>query len=140
MAQRFRPNSPPIIQETIDQETIMVNLETGSYYSLNPVGTYIWSGLESGADLDEIVGDLARTFAADPAVAASDVGAFVERLVDEALIVPREDDSPLTRSRAEIVAAAAYEAPTLDHYTDMQELLLLDPVHEVDATGWPARP
>ena len=118
----------------------MVNLETGSYYSLNPVGTYIWTALEDGADVDEIVNDLARTFAADPAVVDPDLRAFVARLVGEGLIVPRPDDSAATRRRDGIVAGATYQAPTLDHYTDMQELLLLDPVHEVDATGWPARP
>ena len=27
--------------------------------------------------------------------------------------------------------------PTLEKYTDMQDLVLLDPVHEVDERGWP---
>jgi hypothetical protein len=27
----------------------------------------------------------------------------------------------------------------LERYTDMQELLLLDPIHDVDQTGWPRR-
>jgi hypothetical protein len=26
----------------------------------------------------------------------------------------------------------------LNKYTDMQDLLLLDPIHEVDAAGWPS--
>ena len=30
-----------------------------------------------------------------------------------------------------------FEAPSLEKYTDMQDLVLLDPVHEVDQTGWP---
>ena len=31
----------------------------------------------------------------------------------------------------------AFEAPVLEKYTDMQTLLLVDPVHEVDDRGWP---
>jgi hypothetical protein len=31
-----------------------------------------------------------------------------------------------------------FEPPLLEKYTDMQDLVLLDPVHEVDSTGWPA--
>ncbi len=31
-----------------------------------------------------------------------------------------------------------YAPPALETYTDMQELLLLDPIHDVDETGWPA--
>ena len=30
-----------------------------------------------------------------------------------------------------------FEAPVLYTYTDMAELLLLDPIHDVDETGWP---
>lgn len=34
---------------------------------------------------------------------------------------------------------APYARLALTKYTDMQELLLLDPVHEVDDEGWPSR-
>ncbi|MCU1244771.1 MAG: hypothetical protein JWN02_681, partial [Acidobacteria bacterium] len=27
--------------------------------------------------------------------------------------------------------------PRLERYTDMQEIILLDPVHKVDSQGWP---
>jgi hypothetical protein len=30
-----------------------------------------------------------------------------------------------------------FEAPVLQKYTDMQDLLLLDPIHDTDETGWP---
>ena len=32
----------------------------------------------------------------------------------------------------------SFEAPILHKYTDMQDLLLLDPIHEVDEAGWPS--
>ena len=139
-AARFRHNSPPIIQETIEQETIMVNLETGSYYSLNPVATCIWSAIEGGSDTAEIPGVVAQRFSVDVATADPDVRAFIDRLVEHELIVPRNDDAsagPPADDAAD--SALPYEAPVLHHYTDMQELLLLDPVHEVDAAGWPAK-
>ncbi len=41
---------------------------------------------------------------------------------------PLADPEPATRD---------YEEPKLGKHTDMQELLLLDPVHEVGETGWP---
>ena len=37
-------------------------------------------------------------------------------------------------------SASADVEPQLSSYTDMQELLLLDPIHEVDESGWPNRP
>jgi len=30
-----------------------------------------------------------------------------------------------------------FSAPVLNAYTDMEELLLLDPIHDVDQAGWP---
>ena len=30
-----------------------------------------------------------------------------------------------------------YESPCLESYTDMEDLLLLDPIHDVGKTGWP---
>jgi hypothetical protein len=30
-----------------------------------------------------------------------------------------------------------FAAPALNTFSDMQELLLLDPIHEVDEAGWP---
>jgi hypothetical protein len=35
------------------------------------------------------------------------------------------------------IGTAEFHAPVLQVYSDMQDLLLLDPIHEVDATGWP---
>ena len=32
---------------------------------------------------------------------------------------------------------APFVAPELKRYADMQDLLLLDPVHDVDEKGWP---
>jgi hypothetical protein len=30
-----------------------------------------------------------------------------------------------------------FEMPKLSKYTDMEDLLALDPIHEVDEMGWP---
>ena len=36
-------------------------------------------------------------------------------------------------------ARAPFDVPVLIAYTDMQDLLLADPIHDYDETGWPAR-
>ncbi len=48
----FRVNSPPVVLETVDEETIIVNLESGSYYDLGHVGSHVLVDLEAGADVD----------------------------------------------------------------------------------------
>ena len=43
-----RINSPPITHQVIDGEVILVNVETGVYYSLRDAGAEIWGLVERG--------------------------------------------------------------------------------------------
>ncbi|MBV9311597.1 MAG: PqqD family protein [Solirubrobacterales bacterium] len=137
---RFQPKSPPVIYETIDNETIIVNLEAGVYYALNLSGSAVWTGLAQGASVAELVQSASQRGA--PSTVEESVNRFVEELVAEDLIVAREssngsggsDGTP--DSIADWPQLTNFEAPTLNRYTDMQELLLLDPVHDVGVGGW----
>jgi hypothetical protein len=134
---RFRANKPPVIQETIDGETIMVNLHTGCYYWLNPVASYVTTALQGGAPVAEVVEDVATRFPGDASQVGPSVEELVEQLVAEELVVALDDGRQPEPPTQELPALDAFEAPVLRRYTDMQELLLLDPVHEVGAEGWP---
>jgi hypothetical protein len=35
------------------------------------------------------------------------------------------------------IGKSPFEMPKLSKYTDMEDLLALDPIHEVDEMGWP---
>jgi coenzyme PQQ synthesis protein D (PqqD) len=134
---RFRSNSPPVIQETIDGETIMVNLDTGSYYWLDPLASYVCGSLEDGASTEEVVDEVSRRFPAERHVVEREVQALADRLVEEALLVSANGAERAERAPREFPALTAFEAPVFKTYTDMQELLLLDPVHDVGVEGWP---
>jgi hypothetical protein len=137
LATRFRSNSPPVIQETIDGETIMVNLDTGSYYWLDPLASYIAGAIQSGAAVDELVAELTQRFPDDAAAVEREVQGLMARLVEEQLVVPSNGSVEADGPRSELPDVPRFEAPVFKCYTDMQELLLLDPVHEVGAGGWP---
>jgi hypothetical protein len=135
-AARYRPNSPPILHETIDHETIVVDLDVGTYYSLNPAATSVWQGLDDGASLEQIVRGLAEQTGAATDEVDRSVRVFVEQLIQDELITTREDGG----QGAGVVPwpdGVSFEAPVLSRYTDMQQLLLLDPVHDVGVSGWP---
>src|SRR3954447_2200005 len=91
MDRRFRSNSPPVIQETIAGETIMVNLETGSYYWLDPVASYICIAMEGGASVEEVVDELSARFPAAVPSVDHESRELADRLVEEALLVPDDD-------------------------------------------------
>jgi hypothetical protein len=138
----YRIDSPPVVVETIDEETIIVNLDTGSYYELNHVGGHVLHALNAGSDLDGAIAAVAGRYDMDPDSVTDAVTTLVDELVREGILQPSDEPPSDPRSSAHASAEGsqrAYEAPVLGKFTDMQELLLLDPVHEVDRMGWPPR-
>lgn len=139
---RYRRSGPAVVSDTVDNETIIVDLDTGSYYDLNHVGAAIWDSLQHGLPAGEIATELVERFGADPTAAERDIAALIDRLVDECLIVPLDGAAPSANggpSGHGVDAGLPYEPPVLNKHSDMQELLLLDPIHEVDEAGWPSR-
>jgi Coenzyme PQQ synthesis protein D (PqqD) len=139
---RYRINSPQVINETIDGEAIMINLATGSYYSLDRVGGDVWTLLEASLPVDDIVAQLGRRYDAGEDDIRRGVDDLLQRLAGEELVVPCDDGEPVRTTSSEPVAAERlpFHAPRLEKFTDMQDLILLDPVHEVDSRGWPHLP
>lgn len=140
-AQRFRINRPSVIHEILDDELVVVNLKSGSYYSLDKVGAVAWREVESGASLGEVTSALLREFDGEGGVVERAAAELLQELEREELIVPAANGAATARSEsaAAPVRRGAFSAPVLHKYTDMQDLLLLDPIHEVDEAGWPAR-
>ncbi len=141
---KWRVNQPHVVHEILDGEVVLINMDTGSYYSLDGVGADVWTLIEMGAATDEIVRDIGQRYdGAHPELEHTVVG-LVDDLRQEGLIIADEtravkqiavsierDDTGSERPR--------FKAPVLRKYTDMQELISLDPIHQVDDTGWPNR-
>ena len=139
-AGRFRMNSPPVVYETVDHETIVVNLDTGSYYDLNESGGYVFGLLERGSTIPDLAQHTAARYGIEAAAAQTAVEELLATLVEEQLAVRADGESPEAAAPPAVDSAARpFAAPVINKYTDMQELLLLDPVHEVDEAGWPSR-
>lgn len=134
---QYRINNPGVIQETLEGEAVIVNLLTGSYYSLDQAGGVIWSLLIGGVDSADIPARLSCVFDAEHAVLAAAVNELVAALVQEELIVPLKAAVEVRDVVLPEGARARFEQPVLHRYTDMQELLLLDPIHDVSERGWP---
>jgi hypothetical protein len=142
MTERFRPNIPKVAHEAYENEVIIINLESGHYYNTDRAGADVWNGIEKGLDLDALVADMADKYDGDKDQMKASILGFIEQLKDEDLIVPANGPLPQVAAGGNIPHAVkvSFETPRLNKYSDMQELLLLDPIHDVDATGWPNRP
>jgi hypothetical protein len=134
----YRVNTPAVAAETVDGEVLMIHLESGNYYSLRAVGASIWSGVDRGVPLAEIASTVREQYDAEDADEL--VGAFVAELASEDLLVTTDEPMPRDSTWELPALDGDFVGPRLEKFTDMQHLILLDPVHEVDAgQGWPIR-
>ena len=141
---RFRINKPDVVHEIIEGEAVIVNFDNGNYYSLDDIGVEIWGFIENDADLADIVENLANQYGGDRTDIENGAHQFLTDLEKEGLIAKVEEDGNKTRARETGETESKpnqekslFKAPALQKYTDMQEMLLLDPIHEVDESGWP---
>lgn len=133
---RYRLNTPDVIQETIDGEALIIHTLSGIYFSVRGTGEYVWNALLAGHTPQAIAASYAGTGDPSPEVAEA-VNDFVQQLQHEQLIV--HDEQTPDRGAPE-PASEPFSSPSMQKFTDMQELLLVDPIHEVDPQiGWPQR-
>jgi hypothetical protein len=131
----YRINAPLVANEVVDGEAVIIHFESGSYYSADKLGALLFSRFEKGADVDQLIDALDATFDTPRDEIAPAVQAFVKQLVDDALIVPTETAAPPEPFDGSDLMT--FECPTLQKYTDLQDLLLLDPIHDIEQEGWP---
>jgi hypothetical protein len=135
---RYRSDPQRVVHETIDGEVILIQLETGNYYSLGGSGAEVWALLQQGRSREEIAERLLSSFDAPPGQVEDAVERLTSKLVEEGLL-ERNGDAPGApmESNGEVHERVQFVEPALEKYSDMQDFLLVDPIHEVGDAGWP---
>lgn len=133
---RFRI-SADVVHEIVDGEVIAIDLGDGSYYSVAGSGPAIWAMLIQGASEAEIREALGARFDADADLVRDEVKALLAKLVESRLAVSTTEPSVAAPTDATVGGGGEFEPPRFERYTDMKDYFLLDPIHEVDAAGWP---
>jgi len=134
---RFRAH-PRVVHETLDDEVIVIQIESGLYYSMTGSGADIWALVHRGHTVDEAVGALEPRFDSDLDTLRGAVVDLLARLCGESLLEPVDGDVPLPSDpSANGAPRRPFLPPVLERFDDMQDFLLVDPIHEVDDTGWP---
>lgn len=136
LSECYHINSPTVINETIEEESVIINLSDGFYYSLDNVGSLIWDAINTKTPVSDIIETMKAQFSGDSVVIEEEVKNLIRELEKENLIVPEANDNK-PETIAPSAQKKAFEKPVLNKFGDMQDLLLLDPIHEVDEKGWP---
>lgn len=137
----LKVNEPNVVHETIDGETILLDLNTGNYFSLEGPGAVIWGYIQKTGDWKKVIATMAAADESKHAVIDKSIREFVKELLSEGLLVEGSPDAAADGDAALETqlknAVTDFIAPTVNKYSDMQDLLLLDPIHDVDEKGWP---
>ena len=126
-----------IISDVFDEEVVLVNLETGIYYSLRASASQIWVRILNNHSVDEIISDLTSLYELDNNDLVSQVHKFIQQLIDNQLIKSSEITEKIVINLINQDQKKVFTTPIFEMFSDMQEILLLDPVHDVDKAGWP---
>lgn len=123
---RLRINEPEVTATVIDGEAMMINLNSGVYYSTDEAGARIWELAASGATLGDIANVITTEYAIPQSQANEDVLNLVNQLVEEKLLIPHNYDPVPLPPKSE-PAQQPYRTPQLEIYREMGHLLALDP-------------
>lgn len=74
------------ISGQIDDEIVMVDIEKGSYFALNPVATRIWELLEHPLTLDSLCHQLLTEYDVSPEQCRIDVTEHIAEMETQGLI------------------------------------------------------
>jgi len=127
--------SPNVVADIVDNEVVAVNLESGTYFSLFQQSAWLWIAIVSG----QPVGTIIELAAERSPYSSNEIYAFVKDLLAHDLIEPVEASAIPDSSidNLPVMSGAPYGPLTINVHRDLQDILLLDPVHDSDEAGWP---
>jgi len=136
----YEVSTPDVVAEDFGGEVVVLNLANGRYFSLLGVSADIWRDLARGHKPRDLI-DYA---AAARASLGEAVAALISGLISEGLVRPLTDSegraSPMEAASAAAALLACEEVPPMESFDDMAELILADPIHDVDEDiGWPVK-
>ncbi len=75
-----------VIGKEIQSKSVLLNLDNGTYYTLNRTGTFIWSLLDEKRAMNYLIDRVTQQFDIDKDRAFLDVQTFTQALKNEGLI------------------------------------------------------
>ena len=132
MTNHLKSNVARFPSETIEGETILIDSEKGVLLLLVGSAPWIWTRFDQGADRDAVIAELAAAYGAS---AAAECSTFIESMIAAELL-----GAAAEAKSAPYPLPESYTPPSMETFEDISEIIMMDPIHEVDpAAGWPNR-
>ena len=85
--QTILQRNPEIISSKIDDEIVMMSIEEGKYFGLDPIGSIIWDLLEKPRSLEEIIPLLQEKFDVSDDQCQEDCSTFILEMIDKKTLI-----------------------------------------------------
>ncbi len=75
-----------VVDKEIQSKSVLLNLDNGTYYTLNTVGTFIWSLINEKKEINFLIDRIAEKYAVDRDEASRDIYCLIADLHKEGLV------------------------------------------------------
>lgn len=76
-----------VLSRKLDDEMVLLNLDSGEYFGLNDTGTRVWELLADGRSREEVIERLTEEFEVGGELATGHVAALCDELLEAGLLV-----------------------------------------------------
>ncbi len=132
----YKLNEEKMFYDMAEGQAIVINFTSGMYYGTSSLGSAVLDALLAGASKEAALAAI-KTLPDCPSDIDAQMDAFIQALLEKEVVLV--DDVPGS-DVATIDASALTDgfALTVDEFTEVQDLIMADPVHDVDVEqGWP---
>ena len=84
-----------VVFEVLEGEAVVLNLDTGIYFTLNPVGTRIWELIEEHGDLAKVRDAMISEYEVGEETLDRDIEALMRELVEKGLVLSTPEGEKL---------------------------------------------
>jgi hypothetical protein len=126
-----------IVADDFDDEMVLIDVQKGLYFSMRGSAKEVWKAFKEPQSQAALLAAFADQYSAEQ---VDEIKLAIDKMAEHELLV---SSAPPKKDAAAVYALSGvpFVAPSVDVFTDMAELIAIDPVHEVDeAAGWPVRP
>ena len=79
--------SEKVTFQKVAEEAVLIHLDTGTYFSLNNIGTEFWELFDGERTLKELAEVVANKYEVDVEVVTADLVELVEKLAEDELVL-----------------------------------------------------
>lgn len=136
MQNRYQFRKNQVAMERIEGELIIISMDSGKYFSASGPAADILFLIDAGKNLIEIQQELETLF--NNKIDKSEIETIIEFSLKENLLELLTDDIAHSKSELpEDYMRTTWVTPNIVEFSDLQDLILVDPVHDASLKGWP---